>query len=247
MSSLLEYLEKRIMLSGSELISFDELAEWPIAEVQELKEQGKLVQADDADGIICTQCPEECWKEVEIRQKDGRTVGVIHCEDEDCGGLIPVEMERLQEWEIVIEKALPKGRTVEQHKKTAKPLNVRVANAVIKHQNANSDEIAKMVESTPGSVRTTPAWKMRKQLRQRYDTKKGWKDKDGNYDAFDASQIAAEHYDVYQMFQDYKSGKNPDYPSIERIADKLEVKEARAKELLKQAQSMLGFEANKID
>lgn len=123
MCSLLEYLEKRIMLSGGGLISFDELAKWPVAEVQALEEQGKLVQTDDADGIMCRQCPEGCWKEVEVRAKDGRTVGVIHCEDEECGGLITLEIERLQEWKIIGEKASPKPvktQNVEGEKKKEK-------------------------------------------------------------------------------------------------------------------------------
>ncbi len=52
-------------------------------------------------------CLEHCWKDVETRQKDGRSVGVFFCEDEDCAGLIQIELERLQQWKINEEK-LPK-------------------------------------------------------------------------------------------------------------------------------------------
>ena len=102
---LLIYLEKQAKLSGH--VSYDELAEWPAEQVEEAKQQGYIVQIDDADGIICRQCSEHCWKDVEIRQKDGRSVGVFFCEDEDCAGLIEIELERLQQWRIDKDK-LPK-------------------------------------------------------------------------------------------------------------------------------------------
>lgn len=105
--NLLKYLEKQGKLSGSLCISYDELVEWPAEQIEEAKQQGCLVQADDADGIICLQCPRHCWKDVEIRQKDGRSVGIFFCEEEDCAGLIEIELERLQQWRINRDK-LPK-------------------------------------------------------------------------------------------------------------------------------------------
>lgn len=241
---LVEYLKKRIRQADNEFISYDELAEWPTEQIEEAKQQDSIIQTDDAEGIICNQCQKQCWKPVEIRQKDGHKIGVIHCEDEDCAGLIPVELERLQQWKINKTKLLPDQKTTS--KPAEIPLNVRVGNAVIKHQNANSGEIAKMIASTAGSVRTTPAWKMRKQLRSRYDSAKGWKDSEGNYDAYDSSEIKPEHWDIYEMFQKYKSEKGIDYPSTEEIAQKLGVQPTRAKELLTEAKSMLGFSADKM-
>lgn len=98
--NLLRHLGKKAKLSDSLLITYDELAEWPAKEIEEAKQQGCLVQTNDADGLICPQCPEHCWKDVEIRQKDGRNVGVFFCEDGDCAGLVKIELERLQQWKI---------------------------------------------------------------------------------------------------------------------------------------------------
>jgi hypothetical protein len=245
MSTLLKYLKDRVKLSGDQYFSFDELTEWPVEQVKEAEQQGWLAQVDDADGIICLQCPEHCWKPVEVREKEGRKIGVIHCEHEDCAGLIEVELKRLRQWEIVKEKLCPKQN--DTPKQTEIPLNVRVANSVIRHQKANSVEIAKMVDSTEGSVRTTESWKMRKRLRQRYDTEKGWKNSEGKMDAISSKEILPEHYDIYEMFQKYKSGTNREYPSIDCIAKKLEVTHAEANKLLKEAQSMLGFSADPMD
>jgi len=245
MSRLLEYLKKRSRLSGRQFISFDELAEWPAEQVEETKQQGWLIQVDDADGIICQQCDKHCWKPVQTRQKDGSKVGVIDCNDGDCAGLIPVGLERLQQYEINKTNLCPKKK--DKDREIEIPLNVRVGNVVIKHQNANSEEIARMVGSTAGSVRTTPAWEMRKRLRQRYDTTKGWKDSEGNYDAYDSSEIKPEHWDIYEMFQKYKSDKKREYPSIDFIAKKLNIAHTKAKELLKEAQSILDFTAEETN
>jgi len=98
--NLLKYLEKQAKLSGSPCVSYDELVEWPVEQIEEAKQQGCLIQTDDAEGIICCQCPKLCWKEVEIRPKDGHSVGVYFCEDEDCAGLIEIKIERLQQWQI---------------------------------------------------------------------------------------------------------------------------------------------------
>ena len=110
MKNLIEFVKIRAKLSGRQLLSFDELAGFPAEQVKELEGKGHIVQIEDADGIVCTECDKHCWKHVETRQKDGRAIGVIYCEDEDCGGLIQVELERLQQWEIVKEKLRKKQK-----------------------------------------------------------------------------------------------------------------------------------------
>lgn len=121
--NLLKYLEKQAKLSGNPYVSYDELAEWPAEQIEEAKQQGCLVQTDDAESIICRECPKGCWKEVEIRQKDGHSVGVYFCEDEDCAGLIEISVERLQQWQINKEKLLKPARrskTVKYSRKNQK-------------------------------------------------------------------------------------------------------------------------------
>ena len=110
MKNLLEYVKTRAKLSGRQLLSFDKLAEFPAEQVKELEDKGVLFQIKDADGIICTECDKECWKPVETRLKDGKAIGVIYCTDEDCGGLVEVELKRLRRWEITdkIKQYMPK-------------------------------------------------------------------------------------------------------------------------------------------
>lgn len=98
--TLLNYLENQTRLKDDLHISYDELAEWPADQIEAAKRQGCLVQIDDAEGIICQQCPKHCWNDVEIRQKNGQKIGVYFCEDEDCAGLIEIEIEKLQQWKI---------------------------------------------------------------------------------------------------------------------------------------------------
>ncbi|MBW8036665.1 MAG: hypothetical protein FVQ79_13835 [Planctomycetes bacterium] len=234
-------LAKRAKSRVGNVIVAYEVKKWPEGRLEQLLKMRVLRSLPDADEIRCPGCTKRHMI-VPIRTilPNGDSYSEHLCSKE---GLIPIPEFLFKRWEIVTEEESPKD---EANKKSVKPLNVRVGSIVIKHPKANSEEIAKLVGSTDGSVRTTLAWTMRKQLRQRYDTKKGWKDSEGSMDAY-SEEIQAEHWDIYNMFQDYKSGKNPDYPSIVRIAEKLKVKEARAKEFLKQAKSMLEFEADKID
>lgn len=104
MKSLIELVKRHAKFSGRQLLSYDTLAEFPKEQAKELEVKGVLFQIKDADGIICTECDQECWKPVETRIKDGKAIGVIYCTDDDSGGLVEVELVRLQQWEIVKEK-----------------------------------------------------------------------------------------------------------------------------------------------
>lgn len=141
MSTLLEYLENRIKLSGNETITFDELAEWPKEEFEDAIAKKKLVQADDADGISCRQCPQGCYKEVEYRTKDGQPVGVFYCEEEDCAGLITVEMERLEQYKIIGEKK-PIQPKAEEQKKTKKAKKKRATQKQMQARNETVSSVA---------------------------------------------------------------------------------------------------------
>lgn len=145
--NLFEYLEKQTKLSDSLCVSYDELVEWPAEQIEEAKQQGCLVQADDAEGIICRQCPRHCWKDVEIRQKDGRSVGILFCEEEDCAGLIEIKTERLQQWKINkkrltrlgygAKKKSANGRTNRKQRKQNEKLQMQAA--LLKHHGFGSD------------------------------------------------------------------------------------------------------------
>jgi hypothetical protein len=145
--NLLDYLEKKTKLSGDVCISYDELAEWPVEQIEEAKQQGCLVQTDDAEGIICRQCPKGCWKDVEIRPKDDHNVGVYFCEDEDCAGLIEIELERLQQWQINKKKltrlgyGVKKGKSERQISREQRRQNekLQLQAALLKHHGFDSD------------------------------------------------------------------------------------------------------------
>lgn len=239
MKERIEYLIKRIRLRGQDKITYDEIATWPLEQVKELEKHGYIRQIEDADGIICGQCDEPCYKTVEVRKnpQSAKLIGTFFCEDEEYGGPITVDLKRLQQWEINKKKLLP---DIEKNDSPKESLNTRVANEIIKHVNAKSPDVARLVDSTAGSVRTTVAWKMRKQLRERYDSKKGWKDSKGNMDAFDSQSVTEEHWDVLSIFQDYSQGKTKDFPTPDFIATKLNIPTNEASKLIKEAESIFG-------
>lgn len=131
-------------------------------------------------------------------------------------------------------------------KKSPKNLNIRVADIIIKQPQLTSEQIAKLTDTTAGSVRTTAAWKHRKQLQRRYSAKNGYKTDEGDIEVF-SDDVKAEHFDIYEIFQEYKSKKGGGYPSISFIAQKLGISEKQARELLRQARSLLDFSADHMD
>lgn len=129
--NLYEHLAGRMKLSDCLCISYDELAKWPAEEVEEAKQEGCLVQINDADGVICSQCPKHCWKDVEIRKKDGRSIGIFCCEDEDFAGLNIVELERLQQWQINTKRLSQLGYGKSKHIKKSQGRAMRRQDEVL--------------------------------------------------------------------------------------------------------------------
>ena len=240
----LKKLKRRAESRIGNVVAAYEVKKWPKDRLKQLLEKGVLRPLPDADEIQCPGCTKR-HKIVPLKTTlpDGNFYAQHLCSKE---GLIPIPESLFRQWEIVTKKSSKKIKTKTKTNNN-QLLNVRVANVIIKHQNASSPEIAKLVDSTENSVRTTAAWGMRKQLRDRYDTVKGWKNAKGDMDADATYEIKSEHYDIYEMFQKYKSGENPDYPNIERIAEKLRVKPDLAKDLLKEAKHIFEFEADGID
>ncbi|MDD5457843.1 MAG: hypothetical protein PHF37_00395 [Phycisphaerae bacterium] len=174
---LLEYLEKQAKLSENLLISYDELARWPTQQIEQSQQLGFLIQTNDADGIICHQCSEHCWKDVEIREKNGQKIGVAHCEAEDTAGLIPVKIERLQQWKINAVKFLTKTKPIStkespssktpKKRPTQKEMadrNRSIALAAAKFQTShgrlpNVDDIVRETSYTPKQIYHTDPYK----------------------------------------------------------------------------------------
>ncbi|MCP4612708.1 MAG: hypothetical protein GY845_28765 [Planctomycetes bacterium] len=137
-------------------------------------------------------------------------------------------------------------REITAHKKSGERLSFRVAEQLKKLPYATSEQIAKLVDTTPGAVRNTLPWKNRKRLFQETAPTRRRRKKDGQIDAEIPIQESpqAEHYDILQMFQDYELGKSKKYPKKEDIAKKLNVREDYALELLEQAKKHFDFIAN---
>ena len=106
MKERIDYLAKRINLSGQDILTYDEISAWPAEEVKTLENQGYITQIEDADGIVCDQCDERCYKTVETRKdlRSGNMIGTFFCEDEDNGGPVSVDLIRLQQWKINTEQ-----------------------------------------------------------------------------------------------------------------------------------------------
>lgn len=118
MNDLVGHLEERLKLTGCEIISYDELVDYPAEQVEEAKRQGRLRQVDDADGILCDQCPEPCWKDVDIREdrQTGKLVGTYFCDDEDHPGMITIDVKRLELYEVVAANPKKKRKTTRKPK-----------------------------------------------------------------------------------------------------------------------------------
>jgi hypothetical protein len=129
MKEPIEHFKKKLRLSGNETISYDELSEWPDDIVTELQNQGYISQIDDADGIVCTECEESCYKQVEIRKdlRSGKLVGTYFCEDEDHCGPVYIDLVRLKRWQINKEK-LGLQATISNDKKKKRPTKADMDN-----------------------------------------------------------------------------------------------------------------------
>lgn len=74
----------------------------------------KLIWRDSGEGVT------------RLRQKDGQSVGVYFCEDEDCAGLIEIKTERLQQWKISGEKLQALGYP----KRKTKKRNIKISSGL---------------------------------------------------------------------------------------------------------------------
>ena len=162
-------LRRRANSGVGNVVAAYEVKKWPEGRVNLLVGMGVLRSLPDADEIRCPGCTERHMiVPLKTTLPNGEFYAEHLCSKE---GLIPIPEFLFKQWEIVVKKhSAKKAATV----KPKKLLNIRVANVLIKHQRADSADIAKMVDSTPGSVRTTDAWKMRKELQDKYGADLLW-------------------------------------------------------------------------
>ena len=102
MNEFLEQLAERLRTYDSEIITADELAEWPEGKLDELVSSGILNETQSASGVVCDQCEENCYVEPDIRTVPGtrETVGIFVCTRNPDIGRIEVDLNRLRQWRI---------------------------------------------------------------------------------------------------------------------------------------------------
>ena len=151
-----------------------------------------------------------------------------------------------------------------KHKKPEIPLEVRVAQVIVKYPDTEmrSLEIAKLLnlsgKSPDGQVRGTRAWKNSKELRSGARARKGHKissdSSGGHSNTGERSDVDAsvgepkpEHLDINEMIKEYQCGKRTKYPTPEDIIEKLSTSDdiitvPMAKELLKETEGLFGYD-----
>ncbi len=104
--TLLEYIFKRVALTGEALFSYDEIKEWPTEFVSVLKTEGLLCKAQPQREVECRGCEEYCFMPVEIyvANNNNPARAFISCDKRNDIGRVPVDMIRLEQWQITIER-----------------------------------------------------------------------------------------------------------------------------------------------
>ncbi len=208
-------------------------------DIVEFESSNILLFRGYSDQIRCGYCHNQCAVRPKIVDcSDDVQKGVCHCTGPEQSGRLEYELDEMKYWDVNLKVLTTAEDDSDDDRKNALPLNIRVANVLIKYPNATSGEIAKIVESTNGSVRTTSAWVNRRQLRESCGAPAGWKDSAGNCDAADSAEIKAEYWDIYEMFQQYKSGDGSEYPSVQLVAERLDIDPTEAKRLLCETRSI---------
>jgi len=99
---LLAQLARRLRVPDGEIITADEVRDWPDGKLEELLDKGILEETELGTTVICDQCDEHCSIEPERRTnpRTGKTVGVHICLREEAGGRIEINLDRLRRWRI---------------------------------------------------------------------------------------------------------------------------------------------------
>jgi hypothetical protein len=94
----LQQLADRLQILDAEIITADEVADWPDGKLDELIAAKILSPIENAKGVKCDQCEKNCFIEPNIRTNPdtGETIGVFVCPV----GRIEVDLNHLRQWRI---------------------------------------------------------------------------------------------------------------------------------------------------
>jgi hypothetical protein len=98
----LAQLAKRLRIPDADIITGDEVGDWPDGKLEELLAKGVLQEIEHGTTVVCDQCDEYCSIEPQRRTdpQTGKTIGVHICMSEEVGGRIEIDLDRLRQWQV---------------------------------------------------------------------------------------------------------------------------------------------------
>lgn len=111
MHDRLEELAQRIKCFNAEIISFDEVKNWPEGELGGLESKKVLEEIELSKTVVCDQCSEHHTIEPERRTnpQTGEVVGFHVCRERPDGKRQIIKLERFRRWRIVTDKLIELG------------------------------------------------------------------------------------------------------------------------------------------
>jgi hypothetical protein len=111
LDELLAQLARRLRVFDADVITGDEVRDWPDGKVQELVNEGILEETEPGTTVVCDQCDERCSIEPQRRTdpRTGRMSGVHICTRETASGQIEIDLDRLRRWRISKRKLAQMG------------------------------------------------------------------------------------------------------------------------------------------
>ncbi len=102
MNEVLQSILIRADLPDGSLFAAHEVARWPEGALDWLTGAGILRATEDAEEVLCEECPEGCWIRPSIRKdpKTGRRFGTYLCRRNEDVGFFRVDLARAQQWEF---------------------------------------------------------------------------------------------------------------------------------------------------
>jgi len=107
----LTQLARRLRIPDADIVTADEVRNWPDGKLEELLAAGILQETESGTTVICDQCDERCDIEPQRRtdSQTGRIIGVHICMREGTGGRIEIDLNRLRRWKISDDKCKALG------------------------------------------------------------------------------------------------------------------------------------------